>query len=214
MNETVDIDPERRLERVNAIEAMLRSFGIKVEDSAHTRETPERVEKSLRFLLSGYEIDPAWILSTRFIDPQYDEMILVKEIPFYSMCAHHMLPFFGKAAVAYVPGLRKDPVSKEAIGYEITGLSKLARLVECYARRLQIQEQMTRQIASALDTELDPKGVAVVIEAEHLCMSCRGIQKVGANTVTSVMWGCFREEPEARTELLLHLRGCNDSIPL
>lgn len=153
-------------------------------------ETPKRVVKSWAELYAGYQQDPTEILSTCFEDGACDEMVILKDIDFSSMCEHHILPFRGKAHVAYVPAGK------------VVGLSKLARLVDCYAKRLQIQEKMTQQIADAINGTLKPKGVAVVIEAHHQCMSCRGVGKAGATMITSSMLGIFRDGGSARSEFL------------
>ena len=161
------------------------------EDLAeHIENTPRRVAKMYEEeLLSGYKMNPKDILSVDFQDG-YDEIVLVKGIRFYSLCAHHMLPFFGTAHVAYLPQGR------------VVGISKLARLVDCYGKRLQIQERLTSQVAQALMQYLKPAGAACVVEAEHLCMGCRGVNKPGGSTVTSVMLGSFRKNVAARMELL------------
>lgn len=159
------------------------------------KDTPKRVVKSWLELYAGYSQDPAEILSTVFEDGACDEMVVLKDIPFQSMCEHHMLPFIGKAHVGYLPKGR------------VVGLSKLARLVECYAKRLQIQEQMTAQIAEAIVAHLQPRGAAVVIEAHHQCMSCRGIKKQGTTMITSAMRGAFREDQAARAEFLSFVRS-------
>jgi GTP cyclohydrolase I len=153
-------------------------------------KTPKRVEDSLRFLTKGYSEDPKTVLSDALFDVQHDEMIIVKDIDFYSMCEHHMLPFFGKVHVGYVP-TRK-----------IVGLSKIPRLIEVFARRLQVQERMTNQIAEILKELLNPAGVGVVIEAQHLCMQMRGIQKQNSATITSAMRGEFLTSKETRREFL------------
>jgi GTP cyclohydrolase I len=153
-------------------------------------DTPKRVVKSWKELYGGYSEDPAEILSTVFEDGTCEEMVLLKDIPFNSMCEHHMLPFLGLAHVAYIPNGK------------VVGLSKLARLVDCFARRLQIQEKMTKQIADAVQTHLKPRGVAVVIEAHHQCMSCRGIKKHGTTMVTSSMTGAFMDKPATRAEFM------------
>jgi GTP cyclohydrolase I len=165
----------------------------------HLADTPARVIKAFQEYLKGYDQDPREILEKRFV-ADYDEIILLKDIPFYSLCAHHLAPFHGTAHVGYIP--RKIDVAK----YEITGLSKLARLVECYARRLQVQERLTRDIANALKVWLQPQGVAVVVEAEHMCIACRGIQKPHTKTITSVMDGVFEDEA-ARAEVLTLISG-------
>jgi len=153
------------------------------------QKTPERIAKSLQFLTKGYDMDAREILNQARFEEAYSEMVIVKDIELYSLCEHHMLPFFGKAHIAYIPN-----------GY-ITGLSKLARVVECYARRLQVQERMTHQILEAIDDTLHPQGVAVVIEAQHLCMMMRGVQKQNSETTTSAFSGQFEHEP-TRSEFL------------
>jgi GTP cyclohydrolase I len=155
--------------------------------------TPERVEKSLAFLTKGYSEDPHKILHGAMFDVDYDEMVIVKDIEMFSLCEHHMLPFFGKVHVAYIPKRK------------VLGLSKIPRLVEVFARRLQVQERLTRQIADAVQEAIAPQGVGVVIEARHLCMMMRGIEKQNSSTVTSAMLGCFREK-ETRAEFLSLVR--------
>jgi GTP cyclohydrolase IA len=155
--------------------------------------TPARVEKSLAFLTKGYEQDPTEILRGALFDVDYDEMVIVKDIEMFSLCEHHMLPFFGKVHVAYIPKGK------------VIGLSKIPRLVEVFARRLQVQERLTRQIADAIQDAIAPQGVGVVIEARHLCMMMRGIEKQHSSTVTSAMVGCFRQK-ETRAEFLSLVR--------
>ena len=157
------------------------------------RLTPERVEKAMAFLTKGYDQDPAKILRGALFNVDYDEMVIVKDIEMFSLCEHHMLPFFGKVHVAYIPKGK------------VIGLSKIPRLVEVYARRLQVQERMTRQIADAIQEAITPQGVGVVIEARHLCMMMRGIEKQHSSTVTSAMVGCFRQK-ETRSEFLALVR--------
>jgi len=154
-------------------------------------ETPRRVAKMYEELFTGLQADPSAHLQVTF-DEQHDEMVMVRDIPFTSLCEHHLVPFMGRAHVAYIPG--------EA--GKITGLSKLARLVEGFARRLQVQERMTSQIADSLDEVLAPRGALVVIEAEHLCMSMRGVRKPGTVTVTSAVRGVFRTDVATRSEAL------------
>jgi GTP cyclohydrolase I len=156
--------------------------------------TPARVEKALRFLTSGYEADVSRIVNNAIFEVKYDEMVIVKDIEFFSMCEHHMLPFYGKVHVAY---LAKD---------KVMGLSKLPRLVDVFARRLQIQERMTQQIAQSIQDLLDPLGVGVVAEAQHLCMMMRGVEKQHSGAVTSTMLGAFRENKETRDEFLSLIR--------
>ncbi len=155
--------------------------------------TPGRVEKSMAFLTKGYKEDPTKILREAMFDVEYDEMVIVRDIEMFSLCEHHMLPFFGKVHVAYVPNGK------------VIGLSKIARLVEVFARRLQVQERLTRQIADTIQEAIAPQGVGVVIEARHLCMMMRGIEKQAAWTVTSAMVGCFRQK-ETRSEFLSLMR--------
>jgi GTP cyclohydrolase I len=155
--------------------------------------TPGRVEKSLAFLTKGYDENATEILRGALFDEDYDEMVIVKDIEIFSLCEHHMLPFFGKVHVAYVPNGK------------VIGLSKIPRLVEVFARRLQIQERLTRQIADAIQDAIAPQGVGVVIEARHLCMMMRGIEKQHSSTVTSAMLGCFRKK-ETRLEFLSLVR--------
>jgi GTP cyclohydrolase I len=153
------------------------------------QKTPERVAKSMQFLTQGYQIDPKAILNSAKFHEDVSEMIIVKDIELYSLCEHHVLPFFGKAHVAYIPN-----------GW-ITGLSKIARVVDTYSRRLQVQERLTSQILTAVKETLNPLGVAVVIEASHLCMMMRGVQKQNSVTTTSAFWGEF-EKNESRSEFI------------
>jgi GTP cyclohydrolase I len=155
--------------------------------------TPERVEKALRFLTSGYSVDIGNIVNNAVFEVKYDEMVIVKDIEFFSMCEHHMLPFYGKMHVAY---LAKD---------KVIGLSKLPRIVDAFARRLQIQERLTQQVAQCIDEVLDPIGVGVVAEAQHFCMMMRGVEKQHSGTVTSAMLGAFRNK-ETRDEFLALIR--------
>ena len=159
--------------------------------------TPGRVEKSMAFLTKGYGEDPATILRGALFDEDYDEMVIVKDIEIFSLCEHHMLPFFGKVHVAYIPKGK------------VIGLSKIPRLVEVFARRLQIQERLTRQIADAIHDAIEPQGVGVVVEARHLCMMMRGIEKQHSSTVTSAMVGCFRQK-ETRLEFLSLVRQAGE----
>ena len=160
------------------------------------RETPERMARMYEEVFAGLENQPMERMKTIFSE-DYDEIVVVKDIPFFSMCEHHLLPFFGVAHVAYIPQK----------GGMITGLSKLTRLVEGYSRRLQVQERLTSQVASAIQRTLDPQGTLVVIEAEHLCMSMRGVRKPGAVTVTSAVHGVFRDEVSTRLEAMRFIEG-------
>jgi GTP cyclohydrolase I len=161
--------------------------------------TPSRVEKAMAFLTKGYDENPTKILRGALFDVDYDEMVIVKDIEMFSLCEHHMLPFFGKAHVAYIPNGK------------VIGLSKIPRLVEVFARRLQVQERLTRQIADAIQEAIEPQGVGVVIEARHLCMMMRGIEKQHSSTVTSAMVGCFRQK-ETRTEFLSLVRHAGNGL--
>ncbi len=152
--------------------------------------TPARYEKALRFLTSGYGQDPAKILNGAMFSVCYDEMVVVKDIELFSLCEHHLLPFFGKCHVAYMPTQK------------VVGLSKIARLVNVYSRRLQIQERLTSQIAKAIHEHISPEGVGVVIEARHLCMVMRGVEKQHSQAVTSAMLGCFKDSRQTRDEFL------------
>jgi GTP cyclohydrolase I len=158
-------------------------------------KTPERVEKALRFLTKGYQENPVQILNNALFVEDYDEMVIVKDIDFYSMCEHHLLPFFGRAHVAYIPRHR------------IVGLSKIARLIEIFSRRLQVQERMTSQISETIFRSLDPYGVGVVIEAQHLCMMMRGVEKQNSIAITSSMLGTFRTNVETRMEFMDLIKG-------
>ena len=152
--------------------------------------TPLRAAKAMEFLTSGYHQDIDEILNGAIFDEDYDEMVIVKEIEFYSLCEHHILPFWGRCHVGYLPRNR------------IIGLSKIPRIVDMFSRRLQVQERLTREIAEALETALDPRGVAVVIEAQHLCMMARGVEKQAPKMATNVMRGAFREDSSTRAEFL------------
>jgi GTP cyclohydrolase I len=159
------------------------------------RQTPERFEKALRFLTGGYAQDADKILNGAMFSVCYDEMVVVKDIEVYSLCEHHLLPFFGKCHVAYIPNKK------------VVGLSKIPRLVNMFARRLQIQERLTNQIARAIEDKLAPQGVGVIIEARHLCMVMRGVEKQNSQTVTSAMLGVFRENKQTRDEFLALVGG-------
>lgn len=153
-------------------------------------KTPRRVAKSYSFFTSGYAFNPAEVLNNAVFKENYDEMVVVKDIDFFSLCEHHLLPFFGRAHVAYIPDGK------------IVGLSKIPRLVEVLSRRLQVQERLTNQIAELLNDQLRPTGVAVVMEAQHLCMMMRGVQKLNSVAVTSAMLGTFRKETQTRMEFM------------
>ena len=154
------------------------------------KKTPERFEKAFKYLTSGYHQNVDHVLNGATFSVSYDEMVVVKDIEFFSLCEHHLLPFFGKCHVAYLPNKR------------VIGLSKVARLVNMFARRLQIQERLTSQIAQAIEEKISPEGVGVIIEARHLCMQMRGVEKQHGKAVTSAMIGCFRHNKETRDEFL------------
>jgi GTP cyclohydrolase I len=156
--------------------------------------TPARVEKAMQFLVKGYRDDPDALLRKALFTVSYDEMVIVKDIEMFSLCEHHLLPFFGKVHVAYIPNGK------------VIGLSKIPRLIEVFSRRLQIQERLTTQIAEAIQNTIEPQGVGVVIEARHLCMMMRGVEKQHSSAVTSSMLGSFRNEEETRTEFLSLIR--------
>jgi GTP cyclohydrolase I len=171
------------------IERMLAELG---EDPSREGllQTPDRAEKAFRFLTSGYSMDLDALVNGALFRVEYDEMVVVRDIEFYSLCEHHMLPFFGKIHVAYLPKER------------IIGLSKIPRIVDVFARRLQVQERLTREIAETLERVLEPRGVAVVCQARHFCMMMRGVEKQHSGTITSAMIGAFRDQKETRDEFL------------
>jgi GTP cyclohydrolase IA len=183
MSSTVETDVKELITK------LLASLG---EDPAREglKDTPERVEKSLKFLTSGYSTDIDELVNGALYHENYDEMVIIKDIDLYSLCEHHMLPFFGKCHVAYLPKGK------------IIGLSKVPRIVDAFGRRLQVQERLTKQIAECLDNILQPQGVGVVIEALHLCMSMRGVEKQNSYTTTSSMLGSFKSDARTRSEFL------------
>ena len=171
------------------VEALLVELGEDPRRQGLTA-TPERVAKAMRELTDGYGVKPEDVIADAIFDQDYDEMVVVKDIAFYSLCEHHMLPFFGHVHVGYLPKGK------------VVGLSKIPRLVEVYAHRLQLQEQMTKSIAEALNGTLEPRGVGVVVEARHLCMEMRGVETPGGRMITSCMLGTFRRDPRTRAEFL------------
>jgi len=179
--------PEPDIER--AVRDILAGLGER-PDREGLNKTPERVAKALRFLTSGYRQDPVALLNEALFTVSYDEMVIVKDIELFSLCEHHLQPFFGKAHVAYIPRGK------------VVGLSKIPRLVDMYARRLQVQERLTVQVAEAIEETIRPRGVGVVIEAMHLCMIMRGVEKQNSVAVTSCMRGAFRAEQKTREEFL------------
>jgi GTP cyclohydrolase I len=172
---------------------LLRRIG---EDPARDglAQTPERVEKAMSFLTQGYAMDVVTVLNGALFEVEYDEMVMVRDVEFYSLCEHHLLPFFGKVHVAYVPSGR------------VIGLSKIPRLVEMYSRRLQVQERLTTEIADAIVQAIEPQGVGVIVEAQHLCMMMRGVEKQHSATVTSAMRGVFKTQTQTRNEFLSLVR--------
>ena len=190
-------DANVQVPRENIADLVRRMIALIGEDPNREglRKTPERFEKALRFLTSGYNQNVENVLNGATFSVHYDEMVVVKDIEFFSLCEHHLLPFFGKAHVAYLPSKK------------VLGLSKIARLVNMFARRLQIQERMTSQIAQAIEERISPEGVGVIIEARHLCMQMRGVEKQHGQAVTSAMLGSFRHNKQTRDEFLSLVRS-------
>ena len=178
------------------IRSILKALG-EDPDREGLKKTPARVSEALTFLTRGYRTDPDKVINDALFTEEYQEMIVQKDIDFFSLCEHHLLPFFGKAHVAYIPR------------HKIVGVSKLARLVDVYARRLQVQERLTNQIATTIMGKLDPMGVAVVIEAEHLCMRMRGVERQNSLIITSALLGVFRSRQETRSEFMNLIRQKN-----
>jgi GTP cyclohydrolase I len=194
MSDASDSTPD---DLAGLVEGLLKAVG---EDPSRDGllKTPERVAGAMRFFTKGYAQDPSEILSGALFDVDYDEMVLVRDVDFYSLCEHHMVPFFGRVHVAYIPNRK------------ILGLSKIPRLIEVFARRLQVQERLTMQIASTLEEVLEPKGVGVVVEAKHLCMMMRGVERQNAFAVTSSLRGEFETDPKTRGEFMGLLRHQKD----
>jgi len=197
MSKTTEITLAKAAETETIADLIRRMITLLGEDPNREglRRTPERFEKALRYLTSGYRQDPEKVLNGAMFSVAYDEMVVVKDIELYSICEHHLLPFFGKCHVAYIPNKK------------VVGLSKIARLVNMYARRLQIQERLTSQIAETLEQKLSPQGVGVIIEARHLCMVMRGVEKQHSSAMTSAMLGVFRENKQTRDEFLSLIRN-------
>lgn len=188
-----DYDTETDVVYDAGFEAIIRQLLVRIGEQPEReglQRTPLRVAKAMDFLTSGYDMTVQDVVRNAVFEEQCEEMVIVKDIEFYSLCEHHLLPFFGKAHVAYLPNNK------------VIGLSKIARIVDVFARRLQVQERLTNQIADALMEILDPHGVAVIIEASHFCMMMRGVQKQNSSTVTSAMRGSFRENARSRAELM------------
>lgn len=180
-------------ERSQEIQELVRRLLLLLGEDPHReglRHTPARMERALRFLTSGYHQDPDKVINAAYYAVAYDEMVVVKDIELFSLCEHHLLPFFGQCHVAYIPNQK------------VVGLSKIPRLVNLFARRLQVQERLTHQIAQVLWEKLEPQGVGVIIEARHLCMLMRGVEKQHSVALTSAMLGCFRENQATREEFL------------
>ena len=190
---TLDTPTKSRI--AESVRTMLSAIGSDNLDPQGTERTPERVAEMYDELLSGYSIDPTALLNGALFEVEYDEMVVVKSIEFYSLCEHHLLPFYGNAHVGYLPSSK------------VVGLSKIPRIVEMFARRLQVQERMTQQIAQFLDELIAPKGVGVVVEAAHMCTMMRGVRKQNANMVTSALLGCFRTQHATRDEFMTHTRA-------
>ena len=183
----------------SSVETILKELG---EDPTRDGllKTPQRVAKAMRFFVKGYSQDPAEVLTGALFDVNYDEMVMVKDIDFYSLCEHHMVPFFGRVHVAYIPNGK------------VVGLSKIPRTVEIFARRLQVQERLTTDIAQTLESVLKPKGVGVVVEAKHLCMMMRGVEKQNSFAITSSLRGTFESDAKTRSEFMELIRHRKESF--
>jgi GTP cyclohydrolase IA len=200
LEELFDISPNGNLEETErrraaiegAVHSTLKSIGEDPEREG-LRRTPERVARMYEELTAGYHTDPVSLINEALFEVDYSEMVIVKDIDFYSLCEHHMLPFLGKAHVAYIPNGR------------VVGLSKIPRIVDMFARRLQVQERMTQQIANFIDEVLQPHGVAVVVEGVHMCMMMRGVKKANASMITSAVLGTFKNDPKTRAEFTEHI---------
>lgn len=195
----LDDELERKETIESAVREILESVGEDPDREGLLR-TPDRVARMYDELLAGYHVDPVALVNDALFNVEYDEMIVVKDIEFFSLCEHHMLPFYGRAHVAYVPSDK------------VIGLSKIPRIVEMFARRLQVQERMTQEIAALLDQVLEPQGVGVVVEGAHMCSMMRGVKKENARMVTSAMLGNFKENPKTRNEFMEHLRRNGSSL--
>ena len=199
IDEFQDPASDRLAELSRIVRELLAQLGEDPERDGLVR-TPQRTARALVELTSGYQMDAGAILNGALFDVTYDEMVIVRDIEMFSLCEHHLLPFFGKVHVAYLPGRK------------VIGLSKVARLIEMYARRLQIQERLTNQIAQTIQEAIDPKGVGVIIEAKHLCMIMRGVEKQHSSAVTSSMLGAFRDNPKTREEFLSLVSRSTDGL--
>jgi GTP cyclohydrolase IA len=197
MSDSALTHPVKGLQEAS-LDELIREILIRIGEDPEREglaETPKRLAKALNYMTRGYQLDPRRVLNNAFYSVQYDEMVIVRDIDLFSLCEHHLLPFFGKCHVAYIPNEK------------VIGLSKIARLVEMFARRLQIQERLTCQIAETINEAISPVGVGVVIEAQHLCMIMRGVEKQNSVATTSSMLGAFREEGQTRLEFLELLRS-------
>ncbi|KAL1923135.1 uncharacterized protein VTP21DRAFT_9511 [Calcarisporiella thermophila] len=196
--ERLEESPEQRAERTrkiaDAVRTILTCLGEDPEREGLLK-TPERYAEALLFFSRGYEQNLTQVLNSAVFDEDHDEMVIVRNVEVFSLCEHHMVPFTGRVHIGYIPNRK------------VVGLSKLARIAEMFSRRLQVQERMTKQIATSLMEVLKPQGVAVVMEASHLCMVMRGVQKPGSTTITSCMMGVFRTDPRTREEFMTHIRG-------
>lgn len=192
---TLDASTKARI--AESVSGLLRAIGPDNLDPQGTLKTPTRVAEMYDELLSGYSVQPAALLNGALFDVEYNEMVVVKSIEFYSLCEHHMLPFFGHAHVGYLPRNK------------VVGLSKIPRVVETFARRLQVQERMTQQIAQFIECHVEPVGVGVVVEAAHMCAMMRGVGKQSASMVTSALLGAFQECPATRQEFMMHVRDAS-----
>ena len=200
LEETFQISPngnqEEAIKRQKIIEKSVRKTLLSIgedPDREGLQRTPERVARMYDELTAGYHIDPEKLINDAMFDVDYSEMVIVKDIDFYSLCEHHLLPFFGRAHVTYIPKGK------------VVGLSKIPRIVEMFARRLQVQERMTQQIADFIEEVLHPHGVAVVVEAAHMCSMMRGVKKANATMTTSALFGTFKNSPESRAEFMEHI---------
>ena len=189
------LDAETKSRIADSIRSMLDAIGSEDIDKQGTERTPIRVAEMYDELLSGYSVDPEALLNGALFDVEYDEMVVVRSIEFYSLCEHHLLPFYGHAHVGYLPSTK------------VIGLSKIPRIVEMFARRLQVQERMTQQIAQFLDELIEPRGVGVVVEAAHMCTMMRGVRKQNSNMITSALLGAFRDQHATRDEFMSHTRS-------
>ena len=193
----VTLDRSTKAQIAGSVQEILKAIGEDNVDSQGTARTPLRVAEMFDELLSGYSIDPDQLLNGALFDVEYDQMVVVKSIEFYSLCEHHLLPFYGYAHVGYLPDKK------------VIGLSKIPRIVDMFARRLQVQERMTQEIASFLDSLIEPRGVGVVVEGTHMCTVMRGVRKQDPRMVTSAVMGSLQDNPATREEFMEHLRNAS-----